>query len=54
MLTEILIQEAGQVIDYDFKTTVQERYKIKKNMSQVEYSTNKANNIKASWEGLYR
>ena len=42
MLTEILIQEAGQVIDFDFKTTVQERNEIKKKMSQVEYNTNKA------------
>ena len=54
MLTEILKQEAGQVIDYDFKTTVQERNEIKKKISQVEYSTNKANTIKASREGLLR
>ena len=54
MLTEILIQEAGQVIDYDFKTTVQERNEIKKKMSQVDYNTNKANVIKASQEGLLR
>ena len=52
MLTEILIQEAGQVIDYDFKATVQERSELKKKMSQVEYNTNKANAIKASREGL--
>ena len=54
MLTEILIQEAGQVIDYDFKVTVQERSEIKKKMNQVEYNTNKANAIKASREGLLR
>ena len=54
MLTEILIQEAGQVIDYDFKATVQERSELKKKMSQVEYNTNKANAIKASREGLLR
>ena len=54
MLTEILIQEAGQVIDYDFKTTNQERNEIKKKMSQVEYNTNKANTIRASREGLLR
>ena len=54
MLTEILIQEAGQVIDYDFKTTNQERNEIKKKMSQVEYNTNKANAIRASREGLLR
>ena len=46
MLTEILIQEAGQVIDYDIKTINQERGEIKKMMSQVDYSTNKANPIK--------
>ena len=54
MLTEILIQEAGQVIDYDVKTVNQERGEIKKKMSQVDYSTNKANAIKASQEGLLR
>ena len=54
MLTEILIQEAGQVIDYDVKTVNQERGEIKKKMSQVDYSTNKANAIKASREGLLR
>ena len=54
MLTEILIQEAGQVIDYDFKATVQERSELKKKMNQVEYNTNKANAIKASREGLLR
>ncbi len=43
MLTKILIQEAGQVIDYDFKTTNQERNEIKKKMSQVDYNTNRAN-----------
>lgn len=48
MLTEILIQEVGHDIDYDFKTTNQERNEIKKKMSQVEYNTNKANAIRAS------
>ena len=47
MLTEILIKEAGQVIDFDFKATVQERSELKKKMSQVEYNTNKANAVKA-------
>ena len=54
MLTEILIKEAGQVIDYYFKVTVQERSEIKKKMNKVEYKTNKANTIKASREGLLR
>ena len=48
MLTEIMIQEAGQVIDYDFKIANQERSEIKRKMNQVEYNTNKANTIKAS------
>ena len=54
MLTEILIHEAGQVIDYDFKTVNQERGEIKRNMSQVDYSTNKANAMKASRERLVK
>ena len=54
MLTKILIQEAGQVIDYDFKTANQERSEIKRKMNQVEYSTNKANAMKASRERLVR
>ena len=54
MLTEILIQEAGQVIDYDIKTIDQERGEIRKKLSQVDYSTNKVNAIKASREGLLR
>ena len=54
MLTKILIEEVGQVIDYDFKATVQERSEIKKKMNEVEYNTNKANAIKASHEGLLR
>ena len=51
MLTEILIQEAGQVIDYDFKTANQERGEIKRKINQVDCSTNKAN---ASRERLLR
>ena len=54
MLTEILIQEAGQVIDYDFKTANQERSEIKRKMNQVQYSRNKANTMKVSRERLGR
>ena len=54
MLTEILIQEAGQVIDYDFKTVNKERGEIKRKMSQVDYNTNRANTKKASFEGLLK
>ena len=54
MLTEILVQEAGQVIDYDIQTITQERGEIKKKLSQVDYDTNKANTIKASQERLLR
>ena len=52
MLTEIIIQEAGQVIDYDFKAIVQERSEIKRKVSQVDYNTNKANAIKSSCDAL--
>ena len=48
MLTEIIIMEAGQVINYDFKAIVQERSEIKRNVSEIDYNTNKANAIKSS------
>ena len=52
MLTEIIIMEAGQVINYDFKAIVQERSEIKRKVSQVDYNTNKANAIKSSCDAL--
>ena len=48
MLTEILVQEVGQVIDYDIQTITQEKDEIKKKMSQIDYDTSKANAIKSS------
>ena len=54
MLTEILIQEAGSVIDYDVKAVNHERGEIKKKMSQVDYNTNRANAKKAYREGLIK
>ena len=54
MLTEILVQEAGQVIDYDIQTITQEKGDIKKKMSQIDYNKNKANAIKSSQDGLLR
>ena len=40
MLTEILIQEAGSVIDYDIRKVNYERDEIKKK-SQIEYNINR-------------
>ena len=54
MLTEILVQEAGYVIDYDVRMVNYERGEIKKKMSQVEYNTNRANAKKASREALVK
>ena len=54
MLTEILVQEAGQVIDYDIQMITQEKGEIKRKLSQIDYNTNKANPIKASQDGLLR
>ena len=52
MLTEIIIMEAGQLINYDFKAIVQERSEIKRKVSQIDYNTNKANAIKFSCDAL--
>ena len=48
MLTEILVQEAGSVIDYDIRMINYKRDEIKKQMSQIEYNTNRANAKRAS------
>ena len=45
MLTEIIIMEAGHVINHDFKAIVQERSEVRRKLSQVDYNTNKANAI---------
>ena len=52
MLTEIIIMEAGHVINYDFKVIVQERSEVKRKLSQVDYNTNRANAIKSSYDAL--
>ena len=54
MLTEILIQEAGSVIDYDIRTVNYKKGEIKKKMSQIEYNTNRANAKKASRDTLVK
>ena len=51
MLTEILMQEAVSVIDYDGK--LRKRWDQEK-MSQIEYNTNRANAKKASREALVK
>ena len=48
IVTEILVQEVGQVIDYDIQVITQEKGEIKKKLSQNDYSTSKANAIKSS------
>ena len=45
MLTEIIIMEAGHVINHDFKAIVPERIEVRRKLSQVDYNTNKANAI---------
>ena len=52
MLTEILVQEVGQVINYDVQVINQEKGELKKKMSQIDYDTSKANAIKSSCDQL--
>ena len=54
LLTEILIEEAGNVIDHDIQVINLERDEIKKRMSQIEYNTNRANAKKASRDMLVK
>ena len=54
MLTEILVQEAGYVFDHDIRMINHERDEIKKQMSQIEYNTNRANAKKASRDMLVK
>merc|ERR1711867_247286 len=54
MLTEILVHEAGSVIDHDIRMINHERDEIKKQMSQIEYNTNRANAKKASRDTLVK
>ena len=48
MLTEILVQEVSQVIDYHIQVITQKKGEIKKKLSQIDHSTSKANAIKSS------
>ena len=52
MLTEILVQEVGQAINYDIQVINQEKGELKKKMSQIDYDTSRANTIKSSHEQL--
>ena len=54
MLTEILVQEAGCVNDYDIRMVNYERDEIKKQMRQIEYNKNRANAKKASRDTLVK
>ena len=47
MLTEIIIMEAGHVMNYDFKAILQERSEVKRKLSQVDYNTHRTNAIKS-------
>ena len=52
MLTEILVQEVGQAINYDIQVINQEKGELKKKMGQIDYDTSRANAIKSSREQL--
>ena len=52
MLTEILVQEVGQAINYDVKMIGIEKGEIKKKMLQIDYDNSKANAAKTSHEQL--
>ena len=52
MLTEILVQDVGQVINYDVQVITQEKGELKKKMSQIDYDTSKAKAIKSSQDTL--
>ena len=52
MLTEILVQEVGQAINYEIQLIGQEKGELKKKMIQIDYDNSRANAIKASCEQL--
>ena len=54
LLTEILREEAGNVIDHDIPMLNHEKGEIKTKMSQIEYNTNRANSKKASRDSLLK
>ena len=42
MLTEIIAQEAGSILDHNIRMKQCEKNMIKKQMSQIEYNTDRA------------
>ena len=52
MVTEILVQEAGCVLDHDILRINYERSEIMKQMSQIKYNTNQANAKKTTRDTL--
>ena len=52
MLTEILVQEVGQAINYEVQLIGQEKGELKKKMIQIDYDNSRANAIKSSREQL--
>ena len=54
LLTEILREEAGTVIDYDIQMLNHEKGEVKTKMSQIDYNINRANAKKASRESLLK
>ena len=52
MLTEILVQEVGQAINYDVQLIGKEKGELKKKMIQIYYDNSRANAIKSSREQL--
>ena len=52
MLTEILVQEVGQVINYDIQVINQEKGELKKKIRHIDYDTNRAIAIKSSRDQL--
>ena len=54
LLTEILREEAGYVMDHDIRMLNHEKGEVKTIMSQMDYSTNKANTKKASRDILLK
>ena len=51
---EILVEEAGNVIDYNIRVINHEKGEIKKKMSQIEYNTNRANAKKAFRDSILK
>ena len=54
LLTEILREEAGNIIDHDIRMLNHEKGEVKTKMSQIDYNTNRANAKKASRDSLLK